>query len=119
MSNDGAILNLEALNDQERDLIGQCLRAAASGPFFPDWEFHTLFGLDRDDVLAIAAEWPVVVDRDAVELAINNAVVHLLWYPHGCEVEWPEWISDTPERLYNILTKLRGTRTLNFFESIM
>ena len=37
-------------------VIGECLRAAVNGPFFPDWEFSTLFGLTRDEVRAVA-DW--------------------------------------------------------------
>ena len=33
----------------------ESLVAASRGPFFPDWEFHSLFGLDRPEVEAIAA----------------------------------------------------------------
>jgi hypothetical protein len=26
-------------------IVGECLRASVDGPYFEDWEFHTLFGL--------------------------------------------------------------------------
>lgn len=29
-------------------LVEQCLNAAIEGPFFPDWEFSSLMGIDRD-----------------------------------------------------------------------
>jgi hypothetical protein len=46
------------ISDEDAKIIGQCLRAASDGPFFPDWEFHTLFGLEREEVAAVAASWP-------------------------------------------------------------
>ena len=47
-------MNLDSLSDMDKAIVGQALRAAADGPFFPDWEFHTLFGLERSEVRAIA-----------------------------------------------------------------
>ncbi|WP_162584044.1 hypothetical protein [Variovorax sp. PBS-H4] len=34
----------------DSSIISECLWAAADGPFFPDWEFSTLFGLSREEV---------------------------------------------------------------------
>lgn len=31
----------------EQDVVCQCLKATVEGSFFPEWEFHTLFGLTR------------------------------------------------------------------------
>jgi hypothetical protein len=47
------------------------------GPFFPEWEFSTLFGLERAEVRAIADAWPVIADREKTEVAINNALNNL------------------------------------------
>lgn len=38
------------LSNKQIQSIGECLRAAAYGPFFPDGEFDTLFGLSREQV---------------------------------------------------------------------
>ena len=86
-------MNLERLEPSERDLIGQCLRASATGPFFPDWEFSTLFGLERIELCAIADVWPGVGNRELTELAINNSLNNLVGYPHGCDGIWSQWIS--------------------------
>jgi alginate production protein len=37
----------------------ECLCAAAEGPFFPDWEFQLLFGLERARVAEIVARCPI------------------------------------------------------------
>ena len=63
-------MDLETLETWERELVGQCLRASVAGPFFSDWEFGTIFGLEREDVCAIAAAWPTIGDR-----ATNQRVV--------------------------------------------
>ena len=42
----GRTLTLEQAREKDEPLnriIGECLRAASEGPFFPDWEFHILF----------------------------------------------------------------------------
>ena len=36
------------LSAHDHKIIAEALSAAAEGPFFPDWEFHTLFGLERE-----------------------------------------------------------------------
>ncbi len=71
---------LGALNEREKQTVFECLRAASDGPFFPDWEFRTLFGLERDQVRRIATAIPDIDDSsEEVALAINNAMVQ----PHG------------------------------------
>src|SRR5262245_15865777 len=69
----------ERFSDREIAAIGASLRAAAEGPFFPDWEFELLFGLRREEVAVIAGNWPFVDQGDkSVRLAINNALNNLL-----------------------------------------
>jgi len=74
-------MSLQALNDKEKRVVFECLRAAVAGPFFPDWEFHTLFGLHRHEVAQIVAAIPDIDDSDEqVSLAINNSIANLLGY---------------------------------------
>lgn len=75
---------LMALGVADRELILACLRAVVDGPFIPDWEFPTLFGIEREAVRALVAEWPTLNEADnTTYLAINNALVNLVGYPHG------------------------------------
>ena len=46
-------MSLANLDEKERGVVRECLGATVEGPFFPDWEFQTLFGLERDEVRRI------------------------------------------------------------------
>ena len=88
----------------------ESLVAAARGPFFPDWEFHTLFGLDRVEVQSIADSFssatPLAGD---IALALNGAMGNLLGYPHGQEAAWPQWLSVSPAELQVIFSRWRAS----------
>lgn len=80
------------LEDHDREVIARCLRAAVDGPFFPDAEFTTLFGLDRHAVAAVLRAWPGEPESvpdgwesasEARRIAVSNALTNLLGYPHG------------------------------------
>ena len=95
--------------DPDKALVGQALRAAADGPFFPDWEFHTLFGLTRSEVRAVADLWPNVDFRsENVHLAVNNSLNNLWGYPHGQESVWSQWLSVDRSKLRELLDTWRG-----------
>jgi hypothetical protein len=49
---------LTDLHAAELDVVKECLRAAVDGPFFPDWELHALFGLERAEVRKVLQSWP-------------------------------------------------------------
>lgn len=96
---------LQHLDEREQLLLMSCVRVAAESSLFPDWEFHTLFGLSRSQVDEIAAQGPTAEDRHPdVAQAINNAVVNLLGYPHG-RLEWVYEVLGADEqeiqRVYN------------------
>lgn len=93
-------------SEEDRKIIGECLVAAVNGPFFPDWEFSTLFGLERAEIDRVARSWPDVDEQDeTVALAVNNALANLAGYPHGEDLS--RHISATTERLLEILRKWR------------
>ena len=96
------------LTDREAAVILRCLRAAVEGPFFPEWEFHTLFGLHRAEVAAVAARWPNVSNAEEdVRLAINNSLGNLLGYPHGEPVAFKEPVGESAEEVERIFSKWR------------
>lgn len=97
---------LERFDEDEKRVLREALRAAAEGPFFPDWEFRTLFGLDRSTVATIAQAWPNIDESsDEVVLAINNSLVNLVGYPHGEKDQWSKYISVSREEVLRILEK--------------
>lgn len=57
-------MSLVELSDAEREIVRECLRAAVDGSLFPDWEFQTLFGLERREVRRILSLWPELDETD-------------------------------------------------------
>ena len=81
----------------------ECLIASAQGPFFPDWEFPTIFGFERSEVDAIAQSFtPETAITGEVRRAVQSSIGNLLGYPHDQDLHWPKWISVTPEELSKI-----------------
>jgi hypothetical protein len=102
----GVIMNLSA---QDHDVIAEALRASAEGPFFPDWEFQTLFGLTREEVLSIASAYMPAEDVPVrVGYAVHNALANLLGYPHGKEAEWRHWLSVSEAELEGVFDRWRA-----------
>jgi hypothetical protein len=99
-------ITLAEMSERELQIIGECLSAAANGPFFSDREFSTLFGLERRKVAEIASTWPAVNSLDVatghVDQAINNTFIWLFWYPHELMKRWAEYVSATPRESYDL-----------------
>jgi len=122
-----ATVSLANLDEKSREVIRECLRAAAEGPFYLDWEFGTIFGLERGDVTRILMAWPEVNEADQyVVKAINNSLNNILFYPaRNKEQTWPKFISVTPAEVARIFDKwkCREPRTSwkrrDYFENVM
>ncbi len=97
----------------DTDVIGQCLRAAVEGPFFPDWEFPILFGFDRDEVRRIAERWPSWDDQVEQARAVDAALNNLLSYPHDRWDIWHEYIVPVPSEVARVYAKRRGEDELD------
>ena len=94
--------------DDERT-IQECLRAAVEGPFFPEWEFQTLMGLERAEVAAVLAEWPGTTRSDDQVVAVNNVLNNLLGYPHAAsEQTWRSYIEASPREVADVLSRWRA-----------
>jgi hypothetical protein len=99
-------------SDEETRVIGECLRAAAEGPFFDDEEYHALFGLTREEVARVATQWPhVSMEDETVQLAVANAMVNLVGYPHGEEAAWSRYISVPRDEVDRIASKSKSSQT--------
>ena len=107
------------LTEGERELVRQCLVAAVEGPFFPEWEFHTIFGVEREEVAAVLARWPQLDEsKDVDRSAVNNSLNNLLGYPHGCEAQWSAFIDAPPSEVARVLAKWRGNQPGSYFEAL-
>ena len=99
------------LTDSDTRTFKEALAAAADGPFFPDWEFHSLFGVERVEFRSLASEFSATSSlSDSVSAAISAACNNLLGYPHGLERAWSQWISVPPEELSAAYSRLRASR---------
>ncbi len=97
------------MDEKQTQVIGECLRAAASGRFIPDWEFSTLFGVEREDVAWIADAWPEVNQSDeTVWLAINGSMGNLMGYPIDRPKELPTYLSVSRDELQPIFEQWRN-----------
>jgi len=98
-------------NSADFRVLKASLLAAARGPFFPDWGFGTLFGLQRAEVETIAEGFsPSTPIAGDVALALHNAVSNLLGYPHGQDAAWHEWFTVTPSEIKAVYDKVAGSR---------
>jgi len=70
-------------SESEYNLIKRALHFCAEGPLFPEWEFQTLFGLSRNEVLSVSEFNTQAAVSAELALAINGALSNLLYYPHG------------------------------------
>jgi hypothetical protein len=101
-------MGLEHLTVDEREVVRRCLRAATEGPFFPGWEFDTLFGLTRDEVRSVWSSWPQLeIEDEVVRSAINNSFANLLGYPHNEQEAWDALISTDRDEVTRVFTKWR------------
>ena len=87
---------LDDLTESEKDVVRRALLAAADGPFFPDWEFQTLFGLERREVRDAASAWPNL-SAAAHFLAVSNALNNLTGYPIAQEERLADFSLDRKE----------------------
>ncbi|AEI65930.1 hypothetical protein [Corallococcus macrosporus] len=84
---------------RDETVIGECLRTAVEGPFFPDGELHTLLGLFREELAAVLEAWPTFHDVETQRDAVNGTLNNLLNHPHAEWASWPRYISAAPEEV--------------------
>lgn len=104
---------VDRMSEQDRQVIRECLLAAVNGPFFPDWEFHTLMGFERAEIAQITEAWPHAANPHDQEVAVNNVLNNLLRYPHGYRDQWSQYSSATPQEIAGILARWRGDDELD------
>jgi hypothetical protein len=73
------------LNAEDLELIRRCMLACLNDTeSFEEWEFSTIFGVNRDQMRAVMERWPDV-DQTSTDVlcAVGNSLANLLGYPHG------------------------------------
>lgn len=99
------------LTQRQIEIIGECLRAAAYGPFFPETEYSAIFGIEKEDVARVANEWPVVIESsDIAKIAVNGAMGNLIGYPikEKHYAVWDDYISVERAELREIFIAWRA-----------
>ena len=110
---------LADLNESERGIVRECLGAVVEGSLFPEWEFHTLFGIEREELRVVFESWPRIDENnESVVLAINNSLNNLLGYPTQTDQEWPKFISASRQEVKKIFDKWRGEKIEGYFEGL-
>lgn len=97
---------VKPLSKPEKQILLDCLHAAADGPFFPDWEFVTLIGASREEVLQTAKRLQKNAMKASDNGIITNTLNNLLGYPHDEFERWQEHFTFSKTELLAILTKL-------------
>lgn len=110
---------IKTLSAKEQELVRQCIRASVEGPFFPEEEFSTIFGVTRSEAAEVLSQWPKVDEsNDVVHMTINNSLNNLLGYPHGLHDNWSEYIEATGQEIAAVFAKWRGKRPGSFFDGM-
>lgn len=101
-------MNFKKLAPEEIIIIKECLKACLEF-FEDDWEFPTLFGLEKAELHEITHAWPNDTFSPKVQVAVNNCVLNLLNYPGVPEGEaWNRHISASHHKVRDILRKING-----------
>jgi hypothetical protein len=97
----------DGLTAQDIDIISRCMKAAVDGSFFPDWEFPILFGLEREAVRTLQAEWPAKTLADErMQAAVANSLVMLSMYPHNSDDELLRYVPEGRPGMHAVLAKI-------------
>lgn len=99
----------EQLTREEQAVIQGCLNAVASEIFIDAEEFGTLAGVEFEALQAVQLAYPEVNDSDeTVSLALNGAMINMLFYPHRQWKRWNEFVPATPEAVLELHKKWTG-----------
>jgi hypothetical protein len=112
---------MNKLTENEKNIVLQCLKACIGEVFFPDWEFHTLTGYEKDEVKHLIVNWPKAnfEDLDTRNLVLN-VLNNLLGYPHKVSNrQWETHITASPEEIDKLWGKISGESTGSYFERLI
>jgi hypothetical protein len=109
---------LADLTPREMDVVGHCLQVVAGGKLIKhDWEFQTLFGIEAEQLKAVAMAWPYVKDdNEIVFLAINNSMNHLLGLFSKSTLR--QHLAYQPDTVAAVFSKWRGRNPGSYFNGL-
>ena len=94
------------LSAAERALLDACFRETTEGPYFPDWEFPTLFGATRDKVRASRRHWAAAKTDSQDHHIASHVLTNLISYPHGLAKQLGDTVGGGVEELSLLRDKL-------------
>src|SRR3954447_24759420 len=102
---------VQNLQPDDVEIIGRLLVEVVGGPYFPEWEFQTLFGLTRFEVRNVADIWPHTTDPDRAADVVIQSLSQLRGYPHGQDARLQERLGLDDRGLEQLRDRvLAGTR---------
>jgi 5-formyltetrahydrofolate cyclo-ligase len=111
--------SLSNLSARQKEIVRRCMAVAAEGELYPDWEFPTIFGVYRAEMILFVNQWPNLDETDKrVEWAINNALNNLAGYPHKWQRDWAVHLDFSRDEVVETLAKWSGTKPANHFEGM-
>lgn len=97
-------------SEDELETIKICMEASCMEMFFPEWEFHTLFGMDRVDLKEAINLFPNLdCENEVHDAAMRNSLLHLVFYPHGCDKELKNMLNKDLKEIKNVIDKIIAT----------
>jgi len=112
---------LSDLRPAEMDVLHRCMKATAQdAALYPDWEFPTIFGLNRAEFIKILGAWPELDEAQLdVQLAIQNSLNNLLGYPHQYHDDWDKHFGFSKAELIQVFKKWRGALPESYFDGLI
>src|ERR1700722_9410519 len=109
---------LDNLSPEELDILHRCLRVSADDTtLFEEWEFHTLMGIERSELLELLNRWPPSDETPAkIQCAIQNSLNNLLGYPHGHHDDWDEDFGFSRAQVVAVFAKCGGSLPANYVD---
>lgn len=112
-------MRLDGFTDHERQVLAECLIAAANGPFFDEVDLRCLIGRSRSELLALASRLDGTTDcGEDIAGAVGLCLLNLTAYPHGQNGAWNQWFSATREQVAELDHKWEAARPRPEFTSV-
>lgn len=103
------------LSPEEISIIHKCLLAGAYGPFFDYDYMSSAIGASKEEVKVVADHWPNVdCASDDIQMIVNNVLLNLWGYPHGCEEEWDSYVPVSPDEVMVVRKRFKEYVTQTF-----